>query len=113
MSCTTASASQLNLAKRHIWSDIQSLIRTESIKVIWFDYVIKDTSFEVSEEINVLSEIKSGENVFVVDNFGRELSNINFEITNKNWIRCLRLEKFNKRRKLIQKVRDQQTRGLI
>ena len=67
----------VNLAKRHIWSEMQSLILTESIKL-------------------------RGENVFVVDNIWRGFPNINVEITNKNWIRCFGLEEFNKRRKLVQ-----------
>ena len=37
---TTASAPQLNLAKRHIWSDMQSLIETESIKLESFDVIM-------------------------------------------------------------------------
>ena len=48
---------------QHIWSEMQSLILTESIKL-------------------------RGENVFVVDKIWRGFPNINVEITNKNWIKC-------------------------
>ena len=50
--------------------------------------MIEDTPSDVSEKINVLSEIKRGEGVFIVDNFGRGLPYINLELTNKNLIRC-------------------------
>lgn len=36
--------------------------------------------------------ISLGENVFVVDNIGWGLPNINFEIINANWVRCQWLE---------------------